>query len=433
MKIVTKIFNQIRLALFPIGYGMIGALVGGTLNRVFIADIGLAASLVGSVFAIQYLISPARVWLGYRSDGFPILGKRREPYMILGTILFGFGIALASFTAISPAISQSVLILGMVLAFLIYGIGRNLAHNSYQALLTDVFDPEVRQRAITLYEVATLVGSVAGAGALGGALKVFEPSRLMSVTIGAALVALLLTVLGAVRQEPALVPEATEKAREQSFMTTVREIVLPDPQVRLFFMIVMFTFIGTFAQDDFLEPYGALVLNMEVGATTALTAFWGIGVLIAMLISGLFLIKWLGYMRLMRIGMAASVLVFLGVIAAGLAGNLNIFRVIVLIMGFSTGLAGAGMLSGLITFTTSIRAGLLMGVWGMANLLGKAIGALMGGVVIDLMRLAFENAFLAYATLFAIEVLLLILAFSLTFRLDIKASKAQREAAVVPA
>lgn len=432
MKKAALIINRIRLGLFPIGYGMIGALVGGTLNRVFIADIGLAASLVGGVFAIQYLISPVRVWLGYRSDGFPIFGKRREPYMIAGTVLFGAGITLAAFTAISSAVSQVVLILSMVLAFLIYGIGRNLAHNSYQALLTDVFSPEKRQRAITLYEVATLVGSVAGAGALGGALKVFDPSRLISVTLAAALAALVLAVLGAVGQEPKVAEEATQKAREGNFIQTVREIVLPDAQVRLFFMIVMFTFVGTFAQDDFLEPYGALVLNMEVGATTALTAFWGIGVLIAMLLSGLFLIKWLGYLRLMRIGMIASVLVFLGVIVAGLAGNLSIFRIIVLFMGVSTGLAGAGMLSGLITFTTSIRAGLLMGVWGMANLLGKAIGALMGGVVIDLMRLAFGNAFLAYATLFAIEVLLLILAFGLTFRLDIKASKAQQEVAAVP-
>jgi BCD family chlorophyll transporter-like MFS transporter len=433
MKNVGLIFNRIRLALFPIGYGMIGALVGGTLNRVFIADIGLAASLVGGVFALQYLISPARVWLGYRSDGFPILGKRREPYMMVGTVLFGIGIVLASFTAVSAAVSQSVLIMGMVFAFLIYGIGRNLAHNSYQALLTDVFKPDVRQRAITLYEVATLVGSVAGAGALGGALKVYDPARLISVTLGAALAALVLTVLGAVRQEPELSQEATEKAREQSFMTTLKELILPDPQVRLFFLIVMFTFIGTFAQDDFLEPYGALVLNMEVGATTALTAFWGIGVLIAMLISGLFLIKWLGYLRLMRIGMAASVLVFIGVIAAGLAGNLGIFRIIVLFMGLSTGLAGAGMLSGLVTFTTSIRAGLLMGVWGMANLLGKAIGAVMGGVVIDLMRLVFGSPFLAYATLFAIEVLLLILALSLSFKLNIEESKAQLEEAAVPA
>lgn len=134
----------------------------------------------------------------------------------------------------------------------------------------------------------------------------------------------------------------------------------------------------------------------------------------------------------MRIGMVASALVFIGVIGVGLAGNPGAFRILVLFMGLGAGLAGAGMLSGLITFTTAIRAGLLMGVWGMANLLGKAIGAMMGGVVIDLMRLAFGNAFLAYAALFAIEVILLLLALYLTTRLDIQASKASQEEAEVP-
>jgi BCD family chlorophyll transporter-like MFS transporter len=256
---------------------------------------------------------------------------------------------------------------------------------------------------------------------------------LITVTIGASLIAFVFAILGAIRQEPAILVESTEKARAQSFRQTLKEIVLPDPQVRLFFLIVMLTFIGTLAQDDFLEPFGALVLNMEVGETTRLTAFWGIGVLISMLLSGLFLIKWLGFMRLMRIGIVASSLVFVGVIVVGLAGNPGAFRMLVLVMGLSTGLAGAGMLSGLITFTTSIRAGLLMGVWGMANLLGKAIGGLMGGIVIDLMRLAFNDAFLAYAALFSIEVIFLVIAFVLTTRLNIQTSHAQKEVASVPA
>jgi hypothetical protein len=102
-------------------------------------------------------------------------------------------------------------------------------------------------------------------------------------------------------------------------------------------------------------------------------------------------------------------------------------------MGLATGLAGAGMLSGVVSFTTSVRAGLLMGVWGMANLLGKAVGGVMGGVVIDLMRLAFGDAFLAYATLFGLEVILLLVAFGLTSRLDIQASKASMEVTQVPA
>jgi BCD family chlorophyll transporter-like MFS transporter len=428
MKKALRIFNQIRLALFPIGYGMVGALVGGTLNRVFIADIGLAASLVGLLLSIQYLVSPIRIWLGYRSDGFPILGKRRESYMILGTLILAVGLSLASYLAVSVVSSTAVLVLGMILAFLVYGIGRNLAHNSYQALLTDVFAPEKRQRAITLYEVATLVGSVAGAGALGQALEVFEPAKLISVTIGAALAAFVFALLGALGQEPKTSVEAASQARAQSFSKTLKEIVLPDPQVRLFFLIVVFTFIGTFAQDDFLEPYGALVLGMTVGETTRLTAFWGIGVLISMLLSGLFLLKWLGFMRLMRIGMIGSILVFIGVIAAGLAGNPGMFRSLVLVMGLATGFAGAGMLSGVITFTTTLRAGLLMGVWGMGNLIGKALGGLLGGVIIDLVRLAFGNAFLAYATLFGLEIILLTAALVLTSRLDIQGSRAKLEA-----
>ena len=433
MKKVGTVLNYIRLALFPIGYGVIGALVGGTLNRVFIADIGLAATLVGFVLSIQYLVSPVRVWLGYRSDGFPIFGKKREWYMIFGVLIFALGLVLAVFMVTSDSVGRGVMIAGMVVAFTIYGIGRNLGHNSYQALLTDIFSPAARQRAITLYEVATLVGSVAGAGALGSALEEYDPARLVSVTIGAAVVVFLFAFVATIGQEPKAAVETTEKARSHSFMQTVREIVLPDPQVRMFFLIVLLTFVGTLAQDDFLEPYGALVLGMNVGETTRLTAFWGVGVLVSMLFSGLFLVKRVEFLKLMRVGIVASIFVFLGVIGVGLAGHPDAFRILVLVMGLATGVAGAGMLSGVVSFTTSLRAGLLMGVWGMANLLGKAVGGLMGGVVIDVMRLAFGDAFLAYATLFGIEVVLLVVAFVLTGKLDIRAAKANEEVMAVPA
>ena len=167
---------------------------------------------------------------------------------------------------------------------------------------------------------------------------------------------------------------------------------------------------------------------MEVGETTRLTAFWGIGVLISMLLSGIFLIKWLGYMRLMRTGMGASILVFIGVIVAGLAGQPGAFQGLVFVMGLGTGLAGAGMLSGVVTFTTAIRAGLLMGLWGMANLLGKATGSLMGGIVVDVMlKLTTGNAFLAYATVFAIEVIMLVTALILTTKLSVEKSRARLE------
>jgi BCD family chlorophyll transporter-like MFS transporter len=166
---------------------------------------------------------------------------------------------------------------------------------------------------------------------------------------------------------------------------------------------------------------------MEVDETTQLTAFWGIGVMASMLLSGTVLIKWLGYMRIMRIGIVASALVFIGVIVSGAMGNPGLFRSLVLVMGLGTGLAGAGMLTGVINFTTVIRAGMLMGVWGVANMTGHAFGSLIGGAVVDLMRSLTGNAFIAYATVFAIEVVFLLTALFLSTRLAVGKSRVYAE------
>ena len=392
MKPFTRILNNIRLALFPIGYGLTGALIGGTLNRVMIAELGFPASLVGFFFAIPLLISPIRVWFGYRSDGFPILGRRHEPYLMLGSLVTGIGIILATTIAVNIAQTTLFLFLSVTLAFIIYGLGRNLGHNTFQALVSDRFSGDQRSRAITLYEVATLIGLVVGAGGLGGALETYDPVRLITVAIGVASIFLLLAILASLGQEPRnqTVQVATKTAGKIPFQRVLREIVLSDPQVRLFFILVIFTFVGTLAQDVLLEPYGALVLDMSVGDTTRLTAFWGVGVMISMLLSGIILLKVFGYMTVMRTGIIASMLVFLGVVITGALGNPGLFRILVLFMGLGTGLAGAGMLAGLINFTTPVRAGLLMGVWGVANQVGHAIGSLMGGGVVDIMPRHYE-------------------------------------------
>ncbi|MBN1667786.1 MAG: BCD family MFS transporter [Anaerolineales bacterium] len=433
MKTVFRILNNIRLAFFPIAYGLSGALIGGTLNRVMIADLDLPATLVGFLFAIPLLVSPARVWLGYRSDGFPILGRRREPYIVLGALLIALGIVVATNLVVQIARTNLALILGGMLAFGLYGIGRNLGHNTFQALLSDRFKGHQRTRAITLYEVATLLGLVAGAGGLGSALEVYDPARLVSVATVVGFVVLVLATLAGLGQEPhgTIEQVATEKARQLPFRQVLSDYVLADRQVRTFFALVLFTFVGTLAQDVLLEPYGALVLGMEVGETTRLTAFWGVGVMISMLLSGVILIKLLGFMRLMRIGIITSALVFIGLILAGVLGNPGLFRGLVFVMGLGTGLAGAGMLSGVISFTTSIRAGMLMGVWGVANMVGHAFGSLMGGGVVDLVRaLTGGNAFAAYASVFGLEVIFLTVALYLSTRLAVSDSKAYAEAQV---
>jgi BCD family chlorophyll transporter-like MFS transporter len=433
MSTIIRYLNYVRLAAFPLGYGLTGVLVSGTLNRVMIADLNLAAALVALFLAAPQLISPVRVWLGYRSDGHPIFGRRREPYIVLGALITGLGLLTA--VLLVTTANNALVLVGVLLAFVIYGLGRNLGHNSFEALLADKFTHKQRSRAMTMYEVATLFGSVLGGGLLGRAMEDYAPTRLVAVVLGVLVAVLGLSAFAALGQEPHTLQTrvAAEKARKLPFMQVVRDVVWNDPQVRLFFVIVFFTFIGTLAQDILLEPYGALVLGMRAGETTRLTTYWGLGVIAAMVLAGLVLVNRFGYQTVLRFGIAVSIAVFIGIIAVGtvsatVLGNRNVFNALTFVMGIGTGLAGAGMLTGIITFTTATRAGLLMGVWGMANMLGRAAGTLVGGVALSLTQwLVGGNNYVAYATVFTVEVVLLIAAFALTFLLNPAHSRAYRE------
>jgi len=424
----ARMLNNIRLGGFPLAYGMSGALIGGTLNRIMIADLGMPASLVAIFFTVPMLVSPLRVWFGYRSDGYPIMGRRREPYIVLGALLIGLGIVAVS-SLITQLSGPAALAAPVLLAFAVYGIGRNLGHNTFQALVSDRFSGRERTRAATLYEVATLLGMVAGSAIIGKTLETYDPVRLVAVAWWVALALLMLALSAAIGQERYAIVAggAAERARAIPFSTVLREIVVTDPQVRRFFLLVMFTFVGTLAQDVILEPYGALVLHMNVGETTRLTSFWGLGVLISMLLSGAVLLRRFGHLTILRAGIIASILVFLGLIIAGLMGKPGLMKGMVFLMGLGTGLAGAGMLSAAISFTTRVRAGMLMGVWGVANLVGHAAGSLMGGTVVDLVRVTTGNNLAAYGTVFALEILMLIVALFLSMRVSIQTSFAGKE------
>lgn len=426
MKLVLRILNLIRLAGYPLSYGITGALVGGALNRLMVAELGFSIAFVGLLFAMPQLVSPLRVWMGYRSDGFPLLGRRREPYMIIGTLLAAGAVVMAVTLAVNGAATNGLLSVAVLFAFALYGVGRNLAHNSYEALLAERFTGPARPRAMTLFEVVTIVGSVMGAGALGAALRDFDPTRLTTIALITMGVVFGLTLLAAPGQEMRH-RAAVEQARTLSFRQALRALVLADPQVRTFFLLILFAFIGTLAQDVLLEPYGALVLDMSPSETTRLTAYWGVGVLIAMLLSGTLFLRYLPFLTLLRIGLVVSAVVFGGVIWIGLQESATTFRYIVMVMGVGTGIAGAGMLTGLAHFTTTLRAGLLMGVWGMANLLGRAVGSIMGGSVVGLLQWLTGAPFWGYTTVFGLEVIMLLVALTLSFRLRIDESAARKE------
>jgi BCD family chlorophyll transporter-like MFS transporter len=307
----------------------------------------------------------------------------------------------------------------VLLAFLVYGLGRHLASNTFEALLADTFHGPQRPRAVTLFKVAMFVGIIGTAITLGVLLDPFSPSRLAAITGGALLLTVLLTLLAVTRQERTSdqTRTAVREARAVSFRTTVTSVLWPDPHLRRFFLLVMLVIVGTLAQDILLEPYGGLVLGMTPGATTRLTALWGAGTVIAMLAAGLGLIQRLGYQFVLRGGLCLNIAVFGGLIMVGALQQPAVFQGLVFVLGLGTGLSAAGLLTAVVEQTTAARAGTLMGVWGVAHESGEALGGLLGGSVVDLVRLLSDgNAWLAYSTVFTLEAGLLLVALLLVGR-----------------
>lgn len=424
-------FNLIRLAGLPLSITLITILAGSVINRVMVVELGLPVTLAGLFIAVPLLVAPLRIWLGYVSDAYPLLGLRREPYLILGAALSGIGAALAVILVLNI---QSIVSLGAVatlMTLIVYGIGRNLANNTFQALIADMFAPGVpRSRAANLYEVVKMIGLIAGAGIVSQALRPYSPARLTAVVIVIGVLAILFSVIAAVRQEPRTeaMRRATVTARATAFWPTFRNLLWRDPTARLFFFVVTLTLLGTQMQDVLLEPYAGLVFGLDVSATTRLTMFWGLGTLISILLSGLILIKLLGLLRLFRVGIALLLILFPLLIVAGMLRSVALLQLTVLLLGLGTGLSAASLLAYMVQFTTLKRAGLMVGVWGVGHQLGRALASLLGGVLVDGMKWVTGNNYIvSYGTAFVLEAVLLLVAMVAIGRLHIETAEALRE------
>jgi BCD family chlorophyll transporter-like MFS transporter len=427
---LKSIGHTARMTAFPFALGLIGVFVTGTLNRVMIVELAIPATLVGLFLAVPLLLSPLRMWLGYRSDSVPLFGLRREPYIALGALFSALGVLSATLLATSAATLGLWTVLGLLAAFMAYGVGKHLSSNTFEALIADKYEGAARSRAVTLFKIPMFVGIIGGAIVLGRLLEPFTIDRLVAVVFGIALMGFVLAGIAVVRQEPRreVVQAAVEQSRQVPFWQTFRKLILRDRQARLFFIFVMLSIVGTQAQDILLEPFGALVLGMTVGETTRLTSLWGTGAMVSIALAGGWLLKRFGYRAVLNVGLSLNVAIFLGIIGAGALGSVGLFRGLVLVLGLGTGLAFSGALAAVIDFTSVVRAGFLMGVWGAAAELGEAVGNLFGGAIVDTIRALTGDPLLAYGAVFMLEGAMLIAALVLLRRIDISESVALNEA-----
>jgi BCD family chlorophyll transporter-like MFS transporter len=409
-----------RLSLFQVSVGMATALLVGTLNRVMIVELGVAAWLVSLMVALPLVFAPFRALVGFRSDTHrSVLGWKRVPYIWFGSLLQFGGLAIMPFALIllSGAGSGPVWVghAGAALAFLLVGAGLQTTQTAGLALATDLAPEATRPRVVALMYVMLLVGMVGSGLVFGVLLASFSQYRLIQVIQGAALVTMALNIIALWKQE-ARAPATTHPNRPRpSFRASWRTFAAQGRSLRFLVAVGM----GTAAfnmQDIILEPYGGEILHLSVGATTGLTALMAGGALVAFALAARWLQRGVDAHRLAAYGVLAGIVAFSCVIFAEPLDSAALFRVGAALIGFGGGLFSVGTLTAAMGLETSGLNGLALGAWGAVQATCSGVAIALGGAIRDsisslamqgLLGTALVNPATGYSFVYHIEMYLL--------------------------
>jgi MFS transporter, BCD family, chlorophyll transporter len=385
----------LRLALFQVSVGMASALLIGTLNRVMIVELGVAAWLVSLMVAIPLLAAPFRAFIGYRSDTHKsVLGWRRVPYLWLGTMLQFGGLAIMPFALILlSGFGQSPLWVGKAgaaLAFLLVGAGLQITQTAGLALATDLADDTTRPRVVALMYVMLLVGMVVSGLLFGALLSDFSNTRLVQVVQGSAVITVLLNLYASWKQEPRKIGGTGPTADTPTFRTLWR-MFTADPKAKRFLVAVGLGSAAFSMQDIILEPYGGEILNLSVSATTLLTALMAAGSLVAFGIAARALSKGANPNRLAGYGALIGLPAFSMVIFAEPLNSPLMFRVGTFLIGMGAGLFSVATLTTAMTMDANLKVGdktknfngMALGAWGAVQASCAGIAVALGGTIRD--------------------------------------------------
>lgn len=402
----------LRLGLAQMSLGAIIVLMTSTLNRVMVVELALPALVPGLLVGLHYAMQLSRPGWGHWSD----LSRRRTPWIIGGMTVLALGGFLA---ALGVAIGASMPVPGLVLSVLAYaliGAGAGASGTSVLAFLAASTAPRRRAAAATIIWLMMIFGIAATAGIVGALLDPYSPARLLTIVACVAVGAVVLTALAVLGLEK--VGTVPVVAVRQPLREGIAEI-WAEPKARRFTQFVFLSMTAYFMQELILEPYAGLVFGFTPGQSTSLSGAQNGGVFLGMLAVGIAATGLgIGSLRAWVVGgCAGSAATLLGI---GLIGPLqvNLILPLTILLGFCNGVfavAAIGAMMALAGQGRTDREGTRMGLWGAAQAIAAGIGGLVGAVAVDALRLVLAPD-LAFASVFAAEAVLFLVAAGLALR-----------------
>lgn len=417
-----------RLGVVQACLGAVVVTTTSTLNRVMVVELALPALLPGALVALHYLVQMLRPRLGHGSD----VTARRTPWIVGGMAVLAAGGVLAALATVWMGSSPAAGIALAVAAFVLIGLGVGAAGTSLLVLLAKRVAADRRAAAATAVWLMMIVGFAVTAGVSGKLLDPYTPARLLQVCGGVCALALCLSLLAVwgveTAQSPAAPAEAEAEAAKPSFRDALAQ-VWADSDARRFTVFVFVSMLAYSAQDLILEPFAGMVHGYTPGESTQLSGVQHGGVLMGMLMAAFagrrLAGRALGSLRGWVVGgCIASAAAMAGLVAAGLLGPAWPLRATVFVLGVSNGafsIAAIGAMMALATQGEPGREGVRMGLWGAAQAVAFGMGGLLGAAASDVARRLIGTPAEAYASVFALEGLLFLVAAALAWRVAVPA------------
>jgi BCD family chlorophyll transporter-like MFS transporter len=210
----------------------------------------------------------------------------------------------------------------------------------------------------------------------------FSQLRLIKVVQGAAGVTMVLNVIALWKQEVRDPARTDLLLPRMAFGESWAEFTRDSRTTR--FLVALGLGTAAFSmQDIILEPYGAEILNLSVGSTTALTALLAGGSLCAFALAARWLSRGADPLRLAAYGTLVGIVAFAAVIFADPLDSPLLFRLGTSLIGFGGGLFSVATLTAAMALEGRDHSGLALGAWGAVQASAAGVAVAFGGGLRD--------------------------------------------------
>ena len=183
-------------------------------------------------------------------------------------------------------------------------------------------------------------------------------------------------------------------------------------------------------QDTVMEPYGGEVFGMCISETTKLNAFFGIGTLFGIGLTGFLILPKLGKKQTTKIGCLFSIICFILIIFSGFMESRDMLKVGLLLLGLASGTITAGATSLMLDLTVAETAGTFIGAWGLSQAMARGFSTVLGGVVLYLGKSIFSVPVFSYSLVFLMQSIGMLFAIHILKYVSIKEFKNDAKSAI---